>query len=101
MSTPQILRPVACFERGRLAHAHKVAQAKSDQVTALLSNNAGMMTVAEYREMRDHGEKARRAVEAARNAMDQHVGQHGCYCGGLLVAARKGFSRRRSVLLGQ
>jgi hypothetical protein len=71
--------PGACAEKERLLREYQTAAEDYSRAVRALSERSGVMSKASYIEIRDYSEAARAKAEAARNAMDRHVAEHGCW----------------------
>lgn len=67
-----------CPEKQRLLDACQVAAADYSTPVRMLAERVGVLSRADYVRIRDYSERARFKAEAARNAMDRHIAEHGC-----------------------
>ena len=70
--------PGVCPKKEQLLHSYRIAAADYARIVTLLAEQAGVMSKADYIEIRDYSAGARAKVLATRNAMDRHVAEHGC-----------------------
>lgn len=62
----------------RLRYTYQIAAADYSRAVMVLSERSGMMSKADYVQVRDYSEKARGIAEAAREALDRHTAEHAC-----------------------
>ena len=67
-----------CSEKAQLLHDYQIAAADYARIVMVLSERSGVMSKADYIEIRDYSATARAKTEAARTALDRHVAAHGC-----------------------
>jgi hypothetical protein len=65
-------------EKGRLHHAYHHATVEYSRATEVLNWTRGTIPVEEYGKLRQSIAEARARSEEAREAMDQHIAEHGC-----------------------
>ena len=75
---PQPEQEEVCFDKARLLRGYKMAVADYNRTVQVLSLRIGVLTKAEYREIRDFSESARVKAKKAFLAMERHEREHGC-----------------------
>ena len=67
-----------CPEKLRLMEEYQAATAEFSRTLKVLNQKIGVLSGQEYEKIRKFTEQARKRSEAARQALDRHIREHGC-----------------------
>ena len=68
----------ACEEKATLTRRYVAASGDYTRSVQVLHQCTGVMTKAEYEELRRSSENAKRTAEQAHAALNRHIAEHGC-----------------------